>query len=137
MNGEDLSAVIRKIIENPEFAGMVSELRGDGNIEGASQEMLSKLPDVMAMVQPMLEATESEEPKNNEEVKEVKGKKRETNSALLPGRYDKTKAEKLMYALKPYLNSSRCEMIDKCITVMQLGDVMNVFGGLEGLIKRE
>ena len=137
MNGEDLSSVIRKIIENPEFAGMVSELRGDGNIEGTSQEMLSKLPDVMAMVQPMIEAAESEEKKQNPEGKEENWEKREKNIPILPGKYDKTRAEKLMYALKPYLNPSRCEMIDKCISVMQLGDVMNVFGGLEGLIKRE
>ena len=134
MNGDDLSAMIKKIIENPEFAGMVSELRGDGDKEGASQEMMAKLPEVMAMVQPMLggsgEKSESSENENKED------KRQDSRPPMIhPGlKYDKNKAEKLMYALKPYMNSSRCDMIDKCISVLQLSDLVSAFGGIEGLL---
>lgn len=127
MNGEDLTSVLRKIIENPEFAGMVSELRGEGNAADASQEMLSKLPDVMAMVSPMLDSGEKQEEAPSEEAAVPMGLKK----------YDKTRAEKLMAALKPYLNPTRCSMIDKCLSVMQIGDMMSMFGGIDGLMKRE
>ncbi len=130
MNG-DLSEMLKKIIENPEFAGMVGELRGDGDSESASREMLEKLPGVMEMVKPMLESGGTGEKSQENEKKE-----NEPHPAILK-KYDKVRAEKLMCALKPYLNPTRCEMIDKCISVMQIGDVMNVLGGLDGLMKRE
>ncbi len=123
MNG-DLSEMLKKIIENPEFAGMVSELRGDGDTEAASREMLEKLPGVMEMVKPMLDAGGSE--KN--EAKAI---------SPVPKKYDKARAEKLMAALKPYLSKNRCDIIDKCVSVLQIGDVMNVLGGFDGLTKRE
>ncbi|MBR3999707.1 MAG: hypothetical protein IKI93_15365 [Clostridia bacterium] len=127
MNG-DLSEMLKKIIENPEFAGMVSELRGDGDPDGASREMLEKLPGVMELVKPMLESS-GEKTENSDSQKE-----KEQQTAK---RYDKVRAEKLMSALKPYLSPNRCQIVDKCVSVLQIGDVMNVLGGLDGLIKRE
>jgi len=128
MNG-DLSEMLKKIIENPEFAGMVGQLRGDGDSESASREMLEKLPDVMEMVKPMLGAGTEEE--HGEKVIENK------NPNLVRKKYDKTRAEKLMIALKPYLSQNRCEIIDKCMSVLQIGDVMSVLGGLDGLTRHE
>lgn len=130
MNG-DLSEMLKKIIENPEFAGMVSELRGDGDSESASREMLEKLPGVMEMVKPMLESGAAA---NHEEKKESD---KQLNQPQVLKKYDKARAEKLMYALKPYLSTTRCEIIDKCVSVLQIGDVMSVLGGLDGLTKRE
>ena len=42
-----------------------------------------------------------------------------------------------MSALKPYLSPERCTMIDKCMSVLQLGDVMTVLRGLDGLNKTD
>lgn len=39
-----------------------------------------------------------------------------------------------MGALKPYLKPERQQIIDRCMSVMQLSDVMGAFGGLDGLI---
>ena len=83
MNG-DLSEMLKKIIENPEFAGMVSELRGDGDPDGASREMLEKLPGVMELVKPMLESS-GEKTENSDSTKE-----KEQQTAK---RYDKVRAK--------------------------------------------
>lgn len=130
MNG-DLTEMLKKIIENPEFSGMVGELRGDGDGESAARDMMEKLPGIMEMVKPMLGSGVSEE---NSTPKE-KAEKQETTMVMK--KYDKARAEKLMCALKPYLKPARCEMIDKCLSVMQIGDVMNVLGGLNSLTKLE
>jgi len=130
MNG-DLTEMLRKIIENPEFAGMVGELRGDGDGESAAKEMMEKLPGVLDMVKPMLENADPSDDK------ERRGESTEPKKQDGLKKYDKVRAEKLMCALKPYLNQSRCEMIDKCISVMQIGDVMTAVGGLDGLIKHD
>ena len=53
MNG-DLTEMLKKIIENPEFSGMVGELRGDGDGESAAHDMMEKLPGILEMVKPML-----------------------------------------------------------------------------------
>jgi hypothetical protein len=130
MNG-DLSEMLKKIIENPEFAGMVSELRGDGDSESASREMLEKLPGVLEMVKPMLDAGA---PTDHHEKTESE---HQIGQPQVLKKYDKARAEKLMAALKPYLSPNRCQIIDKCVSVLQIGDVMSILGGLDGLTKRE
>lgn len=144
MDNNDLSSMIQKIMQNPEFAGMVSELRGeDGkkSTEDITGEMMAHLPDVLAMVAPMLGNSTSasseipDAPENS--VKEPDDKTKPTApSEILPKKYDKAKAEKLLYAIKPYLSTSRCEIIDKCVSVMQLSDVMGALQGLDGLKKQ-
>lgn len=146
----DLSQMIQKIMQNPEFSNMVNELRGEmsgdkqsGTSEQQSgvsgqrsndditAEMMSKLPDVMAMVSPLLGKSDSskasDKPHDNSENHLEKGTKGHD-------KYDKARAEKLLYAIKPYLSQTRCEMIDKCVSVMQLGDIMGALGGVEGLL---
>ena len=130
MNG-DLTEMLKKIIENPEFSGMVGELRGDGDGKSAAQDMMEKLPGILEMVKPMLGDEESGEKETPPKIVE-----HQENTAVLK-KYDKARAEKLMCALKPYLKPERCDMIDKCLSLMQIGDVMNVLGGLDSLIKRE
>ena len=53
-NMPDISGMIEKIMQNPEFAGMVKELRGDGGTGDVQGDIMSKLPEVMAMLSPML-----------------------------------------------------------------------------------
>ncbi|MBQ5832412.1 MAG: hypothetical protein IIW43_02935 [Selenomonadales bacterium] len=129
--GEDLSSVIEKIIKNPEFAGMVSELKGGerASTEDVSQEMMKKLPDVMNMVSSMFGGSEAKAESSAESVvAPVTG-----DAKPVSPRYDKGKAEKLLYALKPYLNSGRGEIIDRCLSVMQISDIARAIGGLEGI----
>ena len=133
MDNGDISSIISKIIENPEFAGMVNELRGQ-NVDSAqtSKEMLDKLPEVMKMVSPMLGGQSDGEKKSNGG----------QQSAPVPvkkngGKYDKVRATKLMQALKPYLSHERGEIIDKCVSVMQIGDIVEAFGGIENIIKHD
>ncbi len=130
--GEDLSSVIEKIIKNPEFAGMVSELKGGerASTEDVSQEMMKKLPDVMNMVSSMFGSSSEAKAESSAEsvVAPVAG-----DAKPVSPRYDKGKAEKLLYALKPYLNSGRCEIIDRCLSVMQISDIARAIGGLEGI----
>ncbi|MBP3368058.1 MAG: hypothetical protein J6L71_01370 [Clostridia bacterium] len=129
--GEDLSSVIEKIIKNPEFAGMVSELKGGerASTEDVSQEMMKKLPDVMNMVSSMFGGSEAKAESSAESVvAPVAGDAKPPSP-----RYDKGKAEKLLCALKPYLNSGRGEIIDRCLSVMQISDIARAIGGLEGI----
>ena len=129
--GEDLSSVIEKIIKNPEFAGMVSELKGGerASTEDVSQEMMKKLPDVMNMVSSMFGGSEAKAENSAESVVAPVAGDAKPHSP----RYDKGKAEKLLCALKPYLNSGRGEIIDRCLSVMQISDIARAIGGLEGI----
>lgn len=143
----DLSQMIQKIMQNPEFSNMVNELRGEmsGDKQGddaqntqksnddITAEMMSKLPDVMAMVSPLLGKSDGDHAKSDGNPHDSKSQDSKSANNL-PKKYDKAKAEKLLYAIKPYLSQTRCEMIDKCVSVMQLGDVMGSLGGLDGLL---
>lgn len=134
-NTPDISGMIEKIMQNPEFAGMVKELRGDGGTGDVQGDIMSKLPEVMAMLSPMLGGQgklgdggqKEEKSEKNSEIRHLKS----------IDRYDKTRAMRLMSALKPYLSPERCTMIDKCMSVLQLGDVMTVLRGLDGLNKTD
>lgn len=121
--------MIAKIIQNPEFADMVKEIRGgEGSTGDVQKEMMEKLPGVISMVSPLIGGNTSE----GETKEKSEGTKSEEKPA--PQKYDKGKAEKLMGALKPYLKPERQQIIDKCMSVMQLSDVVGAFGGLEDLM---
>ncbi len=117
----DISGVISKLMQNDEFSNMVKELRGDGG----TTDIMDKLPGIMAMLSPMIEADLKDE-KTADGSTAVQGK-----AAGRESRYDKARAARLMSALKPYLSPERCGMIDKCMSVMQIGDVMTVLRGLD------
>ncbi len=132
---EEISSIIEKIIQNPEFAGMVSEIKGESekNSPGdMSKEMMSKLPEVMSMVSSIFggdkKASSDKDSGKTEQIKSM------ANNLHL-NKYDKSKAEKLLYALRPYLSDSRCEIIDRCVSVMQITDVVGALQGLESFNK--
>lgn len=138
-SNNDISAMISKIIQNPEFAEMVNEIRGsDADIESTKNEMMANLPGVLEMFSPLLGGKEEIGEKDSTEEKrgdKSDYKKDEAKEAsALPHKYDKGKAEKLMNALKPYLNSERCLIIDRCMSVLQLTDVVGAFGGIDKLL---
>lgn len=127
----DIGGIISKIIKNPEFAEMVREIKGGNESSGDVQkEMLDKLPEVMSMVSPLLSSsseTADAKGQNGEQVEQPKETK-------IGKKYDKGNAEKLMRALKPYLKPERQQMIDRCMSVMQLSDVVNTLGGIDGIL---
>lgn len=138
----DISSMISKIIQNPEFAEMVKELRGsDESAAEVQKEMMEKLPGVLETVSPLLggkggsDKAEKEADSKSERADEA-GEGEEKSKAAFKSvqKYDKGKAEKLMCALKPYLNPERCLIIDRCLSVMQLTDVVGALGGLDGII---
>lgn len=147
MNG-DIGKTVEQILKNPEFTGIINELRG-GNGENApaqvsQEEILSHLPDVLSMLGPLMgganpsepsdTSTETPEPTEKTESAE-KTVPASTAPLAMPKKYDKSRAEKLMSALKPYLSPNRCEIIDKCVSVLQITDVMEAIQGLEGITK--
>ena len=53
--------MIAKIIQNPEFADMVKEIRGgDESTDEVQKEMMEKLPGVLSMVSPLIGGNTSE-----------------------------------------------------------------------------
>ena len=133
MNNEDISGIIKGIMQNPEFSKIVEGVRGEkkGGGEASTDEIMSKLPEVMAMLSPLL----SEGTSDGKSAPKVNlGGGGTSAIEKIAGKYDRARGEKLLKALKPYLNKERCEIIDKCVSVMQLGDGVGSFGALEGLV---
>lgn len=145
VNGDgtpDLSAVIKTIMQNPEFANLVRDIRGDEGKRGADvqSDMMKKLPEIMSMLGPMMSGqTEQEKHDNSSPPPKDAHDERNGNLKLLKDfdKFDKTKATRLMTAIKPYLSRERCDIIDKCMSVVQIGDLMTVLSGVEGLGKSD
>lgn len=137
----DISGIINGLMQNPEFANLVKEMRPDGTKNGADiqSEMMSKLPEIMSLLGPMNNGKQSSSEENFSEKKSQQ--KQESVNENIPkflkniDKFDRAKATRLMTALKPYLSRERCGMIDKCMSVMQIGDVMTVLRGLDGISK--
>lgn len=146
----DLTGMVEGIMKNPEFAELLNEIRGssggnDSKKKITTDEMLSHLPEVMAMLGPIAGAATADsgdkvnaEKNESETAETTEGKSVEAASVLAkpPKKYDKKRAERLMSALKPYLNPGRCEIVDKCLSVMQLTDVVETLQGMEELTKK-
>lgn len=134
----DLAQTVESIMSSPELAGIINELRGGGGSGNAPPlaqgDIMARLPEVMAMLKPLI-GTESPAESSAAPEPTAASQKNEAPAvpAVLPKKYDKSRAEKLMAALKPYLNSGRCEIIDKCVSVMQITDVMEALQGIEGI----
>ena len=145
INGEgtpDISGMIKGIMQNPEFAGLVKELRGDDGKSNSDiqSDIMSKLPEVMSMLGPMMGEGQTGEKK---EASGENQKQHKTSGSDTPklfknfDKFDKNKASRLMSAIKPYLSHERCEIIDKCMSVIQIGDVMTALRSIEGAGKND
>lgn len=145
INGEgtpDISEMIKGVMQNPEFAGLVKELRGDEgkNTSDIQSDIMSKLPEIMSMLGPMVNGqSDSRKNENNTKSSKDEGRADPGAAKLLKklDKFDKTKATRLMSAIKPYLSRERCDMIDKCMSVIQIGDVMAVLRGMDSYGKRD
>ena len=127
----DISAMISKLMQNDEFSNMVKELRGRDNGAGDGADIMDKLPEIMSMLSPMIGDTNNDGQKDSGNSTENIGAVQPKKSPRIDSKFDRGRASKLMSALKPYLSSERCTMIDKCMSVMQIGDIMSVLYGLD------
>lgn len=121
---EDIGSMVEKIMQNPEFQNLVGDLRGS-EAPPDSDALMSRLPEVMARLSPLLSSAEhapAEEEARPSPPAVVSG-----------GKFSRKNAERLLTALKPYLRASRCGIIDKCMSVMQIGDLIGAAGGLGAL----
>ena len=139
----DASALLGSLLSNPDLMRNISSMLGkseDGGAEKAvaqpakappiengdvmtdgisrvlsNPEMMAKLPDVMRMIAPMMQQTQS-----------IRG---ENSSSSATSSQSETKDRRgcrndLLIALKPFLSPERCRAIDMLLGLSRLGDVL-------------
>ena len=146
---QDLSEMLGQVMENPQFAAMVQNLRQQmGNTDPPDMaSLMEKLPAMMTMLSGMGQAAGG----NTTETKgaEADAVAPDTTPDPSGGEKEKTETEgpavlgqvlfrpeardqrnKLLSALKPYLSPNRCAMIDRAMSAMQLGELLGTMGKL-------
>ena len=121
---QDIGSIVERIMKDPEFVGLVNELRGTENGEVPDPaDISSRLPEMLRGLAPMLGSGEK---------KEEDGKKGEEEKEPVPaprfGSFNRANAERLLAALKPYLGERRREMIARCVSVLQITDLIGAAG---------
>lgn len=137
MEGE-LNTMVQNILQNPEFASFVKEIRGNTgeNTEIDTEKIMAKLPEMLSMLGLSGSDTYPKEEKENIDPQNSIKNGENTQSQLSklsrflkPGSQDKR--NKLLCALKPYLSPARCSLIDKTINAIKLGEVMGVMQSVQ------
>ena len=111
----DLSAILGELLSNEELMAMIkgisdSEIRGEGESTESkgidsllsNPDVLSKLPEVIKVIKPMISSAPQGESKNE-------------NHARRMG---------LLIAMKPYLSPKRCEAIDYIARMSKLSETL-------------
>lgn len=145
---EDLGAAVERIMADPAFSKMVKELGG-----GDGGDLMEKLPRVMETLGPMLGGSVHDG--DGGEGPEAASQTGETNpdpgggeqpapltSSPIPnggtpamiGRkpWNRSDAEKLFLALKPYLGERRRDLADRCVSLMHMGELLKAAGLITG-----
>ncbi len=132
---EDLGNIIGKIMSTPGFGNLVNELKtsgalsevgGDAKVSADPADLPS--PDAMAEKLPALLAALGN---GNGGKKSPEGEQIEKAVSALK-KMDSKNCEKLLCALKPYLNKERGEVIDKAMSVMKITDLLGTVSDLTG-----
>ena len=121
-SADNLSGLLASLLSNNELMEKVSSIIGTGSAEEEKKEegrnktdmgtmlsdpvILSKLPEVISVLRPMLEPSAKASPPSGEHSSAV-----DHRTALL-------------CALKPYLSPKRCEAIDYFTRISKLGDMV-------------
>ncbi|MBR4206471.1 MAG: hypothetical protein IKQ92_13445 [Clostridia bacterium] len=122
---EDIGSIVEKIMKNPEFVGLVNELRGS---DGGTDAAAARLPEMLREFAPML-ASEPEDGNRKTAEKAAEGDGEETLPASLAGKsFNRENARRLLNALRPYLGERRRGMIDQCVSVLQITDLIGAAG---------
>ena len=131
---EDIGAAVERIMADPEFARMVKELGGDGG------DLMEKLPGVMETLGPILggagRGADSQNGGKNPDESSGAAEK-PVPHPLAPSnggteRYNRTNAERLFLALRPYLGERRRGLVDRCVSVMKMGEILKAVGMTPG-----
>lgn len=134
---DDIASVVEKIMGNPEFQDMVKELRGENAASGG--DLMERLPEVMAALSPILASSGTGKESggtaemNGGEAGDGKGDEGPA-PVVRGGRLNRRNAERLLAALRPYLSAGRCGIIDKCVSVMQITEMIDASGALGSLL---
>lgn len=138
----DMAAVLRQVMENPQFGNMVQTLKAqmggeDGGIDPA--KMMEKLPDLMTMLGPMMGSgvKESMSDAGGEKVVTEEREDAVQPEAVVMGMGEngnlaakffrpenRDKRNRLLAALKPYLSPARCTIVDRAMSAMQMGELL-------------
>ena len=128
---EDIGAAVERILKDPAFSNLVRELGG-----GDGTDLMGRLPEVMKTLGPILGSggggadpgeTKPDGPKPDPPPAEQ-------SAAPVPveviGKkpFSRGNAEKLFLALRPYLGDRRRTMVDRCVSVMQMTELMKAAG---------
>ena len=145
---EDLGAAVERIMADPAFSKMVKELGG-----GDGGDLMEKLPRVMETLGPMLggsvhegEGAEKAESRNDDGGDSKPGpvggeQTAPPQTGIAPdgipaaiGRraWNRSDAEKLFLALKPYLGERRRDLADRCVSLLQMGELLKAAGLISG-----
>lgn len=146
---QDLSEMLGQVMENPQFAAMVQNLRQQmGNTDPPDMaSLMEKLPAMMTMLSGMGQAaggntTETKgagvdevAPDTTPDPSGGEKEKAETEKPAVLGQVlfrpeARDQRNKLLSALKPYLSPNRCAMIDRAMSAMQLGELLGTMGNL-------
>ena len=135
---DDVGAALEKILGNPDFARLVKDLGGTDN-----GDLVNRLPEVMEALGPLLGGSAGTEAKgveiptadDGEGAKEAALGDGGGENGLSPpqtviGRrpFNRADAEKLFLALRPYLGDRRRDLVDRCMSVMKMGDLLKAAG---------
>ena len=130
------SAMLGSILSNPELIKSISGILGNSANTGdtpqgadglsgvlANTELMAKLPQIMAMLKPMLSGIPSADsthaPAAPPTVQEA------VPTSAPPSKRPPTDCrDELLLALKPFLSPGRCEAVDTIIRLSRLGSVL-------------
>lgn len=118
MSDKNVTEIIEKLKTNVENQGVTQENTSEPERKndnqsvsegtGLSPDIIEKLPEVMSVIAPLMKNGTLKGVKNNSETE---------------------KRNRLLAALKPYMNESRCGMIDSIMTLSKLTGIMDIFPG--------
>lgn len=139
---------LAQILADPAFATMVQNLRqqmgiGETGTVPDMSVLAEKLPAMLSMLSGMsggtsetvggIGVTNTGEEASAAEDTAAAEEKTETEKPAVPMQVlfrpeARDKRNKLLSALKPYLSSNRCAMIDRAMSAMQLGELLGTMG---------
>ena len=138
----ELSSALSSVLSNPallkSIGGLLGTSGGDDTPKAPTADGLSsvlsnpalmaKLPEVMAMLKPMLSATDSVKTDNAEPNAASPSDSSAENASIAvsaPKKRPPTDCrDDLLLALKPFLSPGRCEAVDTIIRLSRLGTVL-------------
>ncbi len=133
---EDLSQLVGKIMSSPGFGELVNELKqsGVGSANGQPDDKVSGSPPTTEELSAKLPSILSALGSTGTPSKSIdSGTIDKAMNALR--KMDSGNCEKLLCALKPYLNRERGDVIDKAVSVMKITDLLGAMGDIPGITK--